>query len=97
MIKRLSLHLQEVSDRLARLSREHALFPWDRQSRSERHSQRAEAVLAGIAAAVEWKRDQDIVEEAARQQATEAAEAAEQRAAAEEIERNHAELTLVPV
>ena len=85
MIKRLSLHLQEVSDRLARLSREHALFPWDRQSRSERHSQRAEAVLAGIAAAVEWKRDQDIAEEAARQQAT---EAAEQRAAAEEIERN---------
>ena len=82
MIKCLSLHLQEVSDRLARLSREHALFPWDHQSRSERHSQRAEAVLAGIAAAVEWKRDQDIAEEAARQQA------AEQRAAAEEIERN---------
>ena len=71
-----------MSDRLARLSRQHALFPWERRTHSERTSERAEAVLAGIAAAVEWKRDQD---KAARQQAT---EAAEQRAAAEEIERN---------
>ena len=74
-----------MSDRLARLSRQHALFPWERRTHSERTSERAEAVLAGISAAVEWKRDQDIAEEVARQQAT---EAAEQRAAAEEIERN---------
>ena len=60
--------MQELSDRLARMSRNRFLFPWEQSTREQLQRERDAAVRDAVAAAIEWKRRRDEQIAAAREE-----------------------------